>query len=1040
MIKEDLENELKKVLEIIKGNIKLENGTAEIDISNILELNHELYESILNDPERLIPSIEEALKCIFLNELKVKLSNINNPIEISKIRVNKIDNLVSVKGILKRVTKVIPRTVSIEFQCMNCGSTITVPQNKKVIRKPQNRCAGCGSMNKFEVNKNNNKDIQEVTLEEIQENLEGKQPQQIRVYLEGDLTDSSMTSRLQPGRKVEIIGVIKRLPAFMSSKDEELNVSEFMINTNNIISLEGDDDLTITEEDEKQIKEIASNNPLERLSKNLVPEIYGNNMIKKAVVLQMVKGVPKKRADGNIKQSDLHILLIGDVGCVSGDSYVTLADGSFIKIKEMGNNHLEKINQKVLVDRINQFDKSYALADTIFIYENKPTKRIVTETGKEIICSYNHPLLVKRKAIDRVKQSEWVCANLLNIGDKIKVMTKINCTKNEYEKLFYDKLCYNYKIKYKKPDYCNEEISLLFGYGLGDGWNDKYRTIFVVNNDEKDIIKMFDDILHKNFKLNLKIKLIKPSKYKHKIGNREIKSTQQLYYLSIDSKEISSIFKFIKQKEVPSIIMKSKDSVVASFLGGLFEADGCCFIDSGECPTISLSSSRPVILKQVQLLLLRFGIQSRINGVNLQIKRAKDIISYYMNIGFLSEKKEKKLKEVYNCSLKKNYNLRKLIKFEKIKMIEEGGIQRVYDIQVKEKHRFISNGIISHNSAKSQMLKAVSIKSPKSKMIVGTKTSRVALGAMAVKDEMLGTWALESGAIVLCNNGSLCLDEMEKMGKEHLSDLLEPMSSATVTVSKAGIHAVLPANTNILAAANPVHGNYDLSQPLAKQIDLPTPILNRFDLIFVIIDKPNEVFDTNIIEHVFKSYNEKPKIDISNELFKKYIVYSKKLKPKLSPELLKPLQDFYVNIRKKSDRNNTKGVPVNMRSIEGLIKLAEANAKLRLSEIVERQDLEVAKEILLFCLAQIGYDEESGIYDLSKITEKVPFSKRGKVQTFWQIIKNLSDKTGKNLNYSDIIYEAKKLDIDKWDCDNYIEELKKDIKIIEPEKGVYQIV
>ena len=124
MIKEDLENELKKVLEIIKGNIKLEDGTAELDLSSILELNHEIYEDILNDPERLIPAIEEALKCIFLKKLKVKLTNINNNIDISKIRVNSLDSLISVKGILKRVTKVIPRTVSIEFQCMNCGLTL----------------------------------------------------------------------------------------------------------------------------------------------------------------------------------------------------------------------------------------------------------------------------------------------------------------------------------------------------------------------------------------------------------------------------------------------------------------------------------------------------------------------------------------------------------------------------------------------------------------------------------------------------------------------------------------------------------------------------------------------------------------------------------------------------------------------------------------------------------------------------------------------------------------------------------------------------
>jgi len=656
MIKEELENELKKVIEVIKKNIKLKEDTAEIDLYSILEINHEIYEDILNEPERLIPLIEEALKNIFLKDFKAKLNNINNSIEISKIRVNNLDKLISVKGILKRVTKVIPRTVSIEFQCMNCGSTVTVIQNKKVIKKPMNRCV-CGSMNKFEINKNNNKDIQEVTLEEIHENLEGKQPQQIRVYLEGNLTDSSLTSKLQPGKKVEIIGIIKRLPAFMSSKDDDSNISEYMINTNNLVLLEAEDDTNINDEDERLIKEIASNNPLEYLASNLVPEVYGNDIVKKAIVLQMVKGVPKDRTDGTKTQSDIHILLSGDVGI-----------------------------------------------------------------------------------------------------------------------------------------------------------------------------------------------------------------------------------------------------------------------------------------------------------------------------------------------------------------------------------------------SKSVTLKAVAKRTPRARMITGTKTSKTSLSAMAIKDELLGVWCLESGPIVMANGSTVCIDELDKLHKEHLSDLLEPMSAGIVTISKAGINAVLPARTSILAAANPIHGNYDLNQPLAKQIDLPTPIINRFDLIFILLDKPNEKFDGEVIDHIFKAYKQQIKSGMSNELFKKYITYCRKLKPQLSDDIIEPIKTFYVNLRKRSERDGSKGIPVNLRGIEGLIKLAEANAKIRLSEIVERQDLEVAKEILLFCLAQIGFDDETGIYDMSRITEKVPFSKKGKVNAFWKIIKELYERIGKNLNYSDIIYEAKKIGIDKWDCDNYIEELKVDMKIIEPEKGIYRIL
>jgi replicative DNA helicase Mcm len=343
--------------------------------------------------------------------------------------------------------------------------------------------------------------------------------------------------------------------------------------------------------------------------------------------------------------------------------------------------------------------------------------------------------------------------------------------------------------------------------------------------------------------------------------------------------------------------------------------------------------------------------------------------------------------------------------------------------------------------AKSVSLKATAARTPRAKMVVGTKTSKVGLGAMAVKDELTNTWSLEIGALVLANGSTLCLDELDKMYPEHLSELLEPMSGSTVTINKAGISATLPASTSILASANPKMGNYDLNQSLAQQINLPTPILNRFDLIFILIDRPNEKFDSKAVEHIFKSYKEKMEPEVPLSLFKKYITYCRKLKPILDDSLVSDVQSFYVELRAKSKGNpDMKTIPVNLRNMEAVVKLAEAHAKLRLSDKVEVLDLNVAKEIFMFCVNQLVKDKETGMYDFSRMNERIPMSKRGKLDRFLELLHSLMGNIEEETKYGTIVEEAEKISISEWDTKIFLEELKKEIKIYEPRRGFYKLV
>ena len=177
---------------------------------------------------------------------------------------------------------------------------------------------------------------------------------------------------------------------------------------------------------------------------------------------------------------------------------------------------------------------------------------------------------------------------------------------------------------------------------------------------------------------------------------------------------------------------------------------------------------------------------------------------------------------------------------------------------------------------KSQILKYVSRLAPRSIYTSGKGTSGAGLTAAAVRDE-LGGWSLEAGALVLGDQGNVCVDELDKMRSEDRSALHEALEQQTVSIAKAGIMATLNSRCSVLAAANPKFGRFDRYKILAEQIDLPAPIISRFDLIFVIEDKPSREKDSELAAHILEMHKENTvDYEIEPELLRKYIAYARK--------------------------------------------------------------------------------------------------------------------------------------------------------------------
>jgi replicative DNA helicase Mcm len=346
-------------------------------------------------------------------------------------------------------------------------------------------------------------------------------------------------------------------------------------------------------------------------------------------------------------------------------------------------------------------------------------------------------------------------------------------------------------------------------------------------------------------------------------------------------------------------------------------------------------------------------------------------------------------------------------------------------------------------AGKSQLLKRATIVAPKARYVTGKGVSGAGLTAAVVKDEFLGGWSLEAGALVLSNRGFVMIDEMDKMGKEDRSAMHEALEQQTVSISKANIQATLRAETTVLAAANPKLGRFDLMNPLAPQIDLPPTLINRFDLIFPIKDLPNKEKDERMAKHILGLHKD-PSLgesDIPTDLLRKYLSYvRKKINPRITDEALDEIKTYYVEMRSKGETEELgyRTIPITARQLEALVRLAEASAKIRLSSKVLREDARRAIELLEYCLNEVARDMETGQIDIDRISSGIPAKQRNKIIIVKEIITHLEEKIGKNIPIEDLVEEAKIKDIKKEDVEDVIEKLKRQGDLFEPKRGFIQ--
>ncbi|MEM2131135.1 MAG: minichromosome maintenance protein MCM [Candidatus Woesearchaeota archaeon] len=339
-------------------------------------------------------------------------------------------------------------------------------------------------------------------------------------------------------------------------------------------------------------------------------------------------------------------------------------------------------------------------------------------------------------------------------------------------------------------------------------------------------------------------------------------------------------------------------------------------------------------------------------------------------------------------------------------------------------------------AGKSQLLKRISQIVPKSRYVSGKGASGAGLTASVVKDDFIRGYALEAGALVLANRGLCCIDELDKMSKEDRSAMHEALEQQTITISKANIQATLRAETTVLAAANPKFGRFDQYDVISKQIDLPPALISRFDLIFPIKDIPNEKKDEDMAKFILNLHKQREEIktELDADFLKKYISYARQnIQPVISEDASEEILNYFVKMRKAGTEEGNKSVSITMRQLEALVRLTEASAKVRLSEIATREDAIRAITLVDHCLRQIGMDPDTGKIDIDRISTGISASERSNISTIKDIINNLSSKF-KEIPFEEILNEAKNRGLKEDKINEVIEKLKRSGDIYEPRK------
>lgn len=345
---------------------------------------------------------------------------------------------------------------------------------------------------------------------------------------------------------------------------------------------------------------------------------------------------------------------------------------------------------------------------------------------------------------------------------------------------------------------------------------------------------------------------------------------------------------------------------------------------------------------------------------------------------------------------------------------------------------------------KSTLLKYGKRVIPRSQYGNGKGITGVGLTAAVTRDPETGEFAIAAGLLPRASGYLAFIDEFNLMSDEDKASLSESMEDQTAHIAKAGLVANYTIKCGLIWAGNPKEGRWQDHLPAVKNINIPTQILSRNDLLFIVHDKPDHARDQAINQRIYlaREMAKNPTIPQNNETgltppysleeLQKYFAYVRTLRPTIPENVWNKLNEFYLKMRPMREGNPAIGMDT--RQFEGLLRLTEACAKLRLSDVATIDDATKILDLKTKSLQDIGYDALTGEIDIDKLLTGKTTSQRKLENTVLDLVKRIQIEQKNNPVDFEDIYDNAHVDdqlgiLSKEGIENLLLELKRTGKL-----------
>jgi replicative DNA helicase Mcm len=1053
--------------------------SLNVDFEHVLDHDYELAQLVIDEPMFALPACDAAFETLYRPEqridLHVRFYNVTPArVEIRDLRSEHINQLVQIEGVVRRISEVKPEIVEAVFECQRCGQLLIVEQDSHIFQKPT-VCTNpaCGRQGPFKLIENQSKfvDWQSVKVQERPERLRGgKMPRSVDCIIRDDIVD-----RAQAGNRVNIVGILKTQ---QETASRGLKTTFHIYAEVNHVEMREKvvEEIEISKEDEEEIRRLAAEPFIcEKIVSSIAPAIYGHEDVKEAIALQLFSGVFRVLSDGTRLRGDSNILLVGDPGTAKSQmlQYVArlaprgvytsgkgvsgvgltaavvrdeltggwaleagalvLADGGLCAIDELDKMSTddrsaihealeqqsyhpetelllstgEKVKIGEFVDGLMENQEPVKGIDCEILpvsgYELVSVKgaapvekvsrhkapdhfiRIRYSNGREITVTPEHPVFIYDEGRIRTIPAEQVHAHLLVPG-----VAKYDISEGNH----LDHTPTMNKIRF--PQEMTYKLARLLGYMTGAGhiyFNKKNKiSEVVIFSRDRQIIEDAKSILQEEFGAYSFI---------HDRKSEEI----PFFKLRCPCLPLYEFFKinfpelvgFFLRKRVPHKILQCPPSLIGEFLKSALVK---CGIGTTTRDELWMPVEGGQILVRTRELaedfqdaFLCMGIQTSIHSQTFH---------------------ERKLYALCIQSSPTDFEHEALVQRD------SSGLVTVLDTPDSTEHVALHLADPAMNSMNERHPGIGGEGDPHREVCV--------LRVEQVEE--------------ICNNGFQWVYDVTVAN--HMFAAAGLLLHNTISIAKAGVVATLNARTSVLAACNPKYGRFDRYKSITDQIDLPSTLLSRFDLVYIITDRPHEDTDRRIAEHIVNIHRRPDEAvvqPIPLDLLEKYIMYAKNnVRPGLTKEAAQKLMNFYMQMRKGGESEDAP-VPITARQLEALIRLSEARARMHLAERVEKEDSEEVIRLFRECLVKVAIDMETGKMDIDTLMTGTRKSQRDKILILRDIIEDLDKGNQDNGAQQEDVF---RIGQDKGLSESFIREwlakFKHDGDIYEPRPGFLKML